>query len=213
MAIYGQMCTNDECGFCFNDTRPMSESDKLPACPKCGTATKTEYSPITRYDGNTPPVIVFKAPDGTYRYPGQAEGKSVEQYAKLGYERVELRGFAEVRRFERDVNTEQSREIAQRAERQMVAHLEGERRRRSEVYNGMANGFVIPVRDERGRQIGTKVVRLSAAGMDTMRNAMRAMDARERPRARDAGFFVDAYSNDRGSRDESRRADGKRFRD
>lgn len=213
MPNYGQKCLKEDCGFIFNDLRPMAQSHVLPPCPKCGGETEREYSPITSYDGNTPPVVVFRAPDGTYRYPGQTEGASVEQYSRLGYARVELRGFAEVRRFEREVNTEQSREIAQRAERQMVAHLEGERRRRSEVYNGMANGFVIPVHDKRGRQIGTKVVRLSPLGMDIMRNAMHAMDGRERPRAREAGFFVDAYSNDRGSRDESRRSDGKRFRD
>jgi hypothetical protein len=212
MPNYGQKCLSEECGFIFNDLRPMAQSHVLPPCPKCGATTEREYSPITTYS-TAPAVVVFKAPDGTFRYPGQTEGKSVEQYVRLGYERMELRGFADVRRFERDVNTEQSREIAKRAERQMVAHLEGERRRRSDVYNGMANGFVIPVRDKQGRQIGTKVVRLSPAGMDTMRNAMAEMDRRPRPQAREAGFFVDAYSNDRGSRDESRRSDGKRFRD
>jgi hypothetical protein len=190
----------------------MAQSHVLPPCPKCGSETEREYSPITSFS-TAPAVVVFKAPDGSYRYPGQTEGKTIDHYSRLGYERVELRGFADVRRFEREVNTKESREIAQRAERSMVAHLEGVRRRRSEVYNGMANGFVIPVRDKQGRQIGTKVVRLSPAGMDTLRNAMHAMDQRERPRAREAGFFVDAYSNDRGSRDESRDARGKRFRD
>lgn len=212
MPNYGQKCLKEDCRFIFNDLRPMAQSHVLPPCPKCGSETEREYSPITSFS-SAPAVVVFKAPDGSYRYPGQTEGHSVEQYARLGYERVELRGFADVRRFEKEVNTEQSREIAQRVERQMVAHLEGERRRRSDIYNGMANGFVIPVHDKHGRQIGTKVVRMSPAGIDTMRNAMKEMDARERPRAREAGFFVDAYSNDRGSRDESRRADGKRFRD
>lgn len=214
MPNYGQKCTNEDCGFIFNDLRPMSQSHVLPPCPKCGTATETEYSPITRFESNAPAVIVFKTPDGSYRYPGQSDGLSVDNYVKLGYERVELRGFADVRRFERDVNTQQGREIAERAERQMISHLEGTRRRRSEVYNGMANGFVIPVRDPRtGQQIGTKVVKLSPAGLDTMRNAMKEMDSREGPRAREAGFHVDAYSNDRSNRDESRRADGKRYRD
>lgn len=214
MPIYGAICLNAECGFVFNETRPMAQSDVFPVCPKCGSTTEREYSPITRFDGNAPPVVVFKAPDGSFRFPGNTEGKTVDNYSRLGYERVELRGFAEVRRFEREVNTREARDIAKRVERRMISHLEGTRMRRSEVYNGIANGFTVPEVDERGRRTGRmKHVKLSAFGHDVLRGAMERNNRKEGPRAHDPGFFVDAYSNDRGSRDESRRSDGKRFRD
>lgn len=213
MPNYGQQCLNADCGFIFNDLRPMAQSHVLPSCPKCGTATEREYEPITTWT-TAPAVVVFKAPDGSFRYPGSTEGQSVAKYERLGYTRVELRGAAEVRRFEREANTREASEIARKVEHRLALREAAEHDRRSTITHGLRNSFVIPEVDEKGRRTGRmKSVRMSPRGHDIMRAAQAQNDDRPRPKAYDGGIHVEAYSYDRSNRDESRTSDGRRHRD
>jgi putative FmdB family regulatory protein len=213
MPIYGQKCTNAECEAIFNDMRAMSQSDVLPPCPKCGTETIREYSLISSRS-SAAAVVVFKAPDGSYRFPGATSGRSVDNYERLGYQRVELRGFAEVRKFERDVNTREASEIARKVERRLEMREMAEKRRRSEITHGLRNSFQIPEVDEKGRRTGRmKSVKMSERGIAIMQAAQAQNYERPRPRAYEGGIFVEVYSNDRSNRDDSRGSDGRRFRD
>ncbi len=42
MPIYGQVC--QECGYEFDDTREMRNSDIQPSCVQCGGSTNRDYS-------------------------------------------------------------------------------------------------------------------------------------------------------------------------
>jgi hypothetical protein len=182
-------------------------------CDNCGGPTTQIHLP-SGVTITSDPVVVFKAPDGSYRFPGDPNGLSAKTYEKVGYTRVELRGWAEVRRFERDVNTKEASEIARKVEKRLEMREIGEKMRRSEVIHGLRNGFQIPETDEKGRRTGRmKTVKLSAFGRDLMHSAMQRNDGKPRPKEYSPGFFVDAFANDRSNRDEARRPDGKRFRD
>ena len=215
MPIYVRKCADESCDHYFELTLPMAayDADAPNPCPKCGHVSLRGYLPAHVSASNTEPIIVFKAEDGTYRYPGDPSGLSAHNYEKLGYARVELRGWADVRRFERDVNTRQASEIARRVERQLEAHEISVKARRSEILNGLRNSFVIPEVVD-GRRTGRmKTVRMSAAGADIMRASMARNDRKPVPRSYSPEFHSEVYSFDRGSRDESRRSDGKRYRD
>ncbi len=216
MPIYVRKCADDVCDHYFEVTLPMAEydADADHPCPKCGHVSIRGFLPTHVSASNVEPIIVFKDEKGEYRYPGDPSGLSAANYAKLGYERVELRGWADVRRFEKDVNTRQGSEIARRVERQLEVKEMEVKARRSEVINGLRNGFVVPEFDERGRPTGrNKTIHMSAVGADILRASMERNDGKPRAHVFDAGFHSDVYANDRSNRDDSRRSDGKRFRD
>lgn len=195
--------------------RPLSEWPQTPACPSCSAPTEQIHLPkhIQTY---APAVVVYKAPDGSFRFPGSDDpnSRTAKQYAKLGYERQEHRGFAEVRRLEATVSKQQGSEIRRRVERQREMHERGMSERRSEVRRGLEQGFAIPEVDKHGKPTGRmKTVRLGAHGRDIMAAAMAKNDGRPGPKSFESGFHVDAYANDRSNRDESRREDGHRYRD
>lgn len=212
MPIYPTRCT--VCDHWFEDVRSMAKFDQIPPCPKCAGVCEKAYVPSHVSLSNAPPIVVFKAPDGTYRFPGDPNGKASQKYAKLGYERIEARGQQERDRLERRLNTWQRDEVHRRIERHQQVREEGIHHRRSEVTHGMRNGFTIPETDRQGRLTGrTRTVKLSGFGRDLMQVAMARNDAKPGPQFRDPGCHFDVNHNDRGSRDESRRADGKRHRD
>jgi hypothetical protein len=215
MPIYPRKCLSEPCDHVFELVLAMAAYDPEAThpCPKCGHASIKTFLPAGS-TANPDPVIVFKAADGTFRYPGDATGLSAANYEKLGYERVEIRGWADMRRFERTVNGQQRSEIARRVERQLEVHEAQVKMRRSEAINGLRNGFTIPELDERGVRTGRmKTVRMSAQGADIMRACMERNDNKPRTREFEAGFHSDVYNNSRGNRDDSRRSDGRRFRD
>ena len=215
MPIYVRKCADESCDHYFELTLPMAQydADADHPCPKCGSVSVRGYLPSYVSAANTEPIVVFKADDGSFRYPGDPSGLSAHNYEKMGYARVELRGWADVRRFERDVNTTQASEIARRVERQLEVHEMSVKARRSEILNGLRNSFVIPEIVD-GRRTGRmKTVRMSAAGADIMRASMERNDAKPRVKFREAGFHSDAYANDRSNRDDARRSDGTRFKD
>lgn len=184
--------------------RHNSDWPKTPACETCGG--QTEQTHLPRRARTLPDaVVVFQAPDGTFRFPGDPNGSQAENYRKMGYERKEFRGFAEVRKLEGTVNKQQYSEIMRRVERHQEMHERGQHARRSDLYNGMANSFQIPETDEHGVRTGRmKTVKLGAYGRDVARAAVEKNNRRPAARAYEPGFHVEAYSNDRSNREGGR---------
>ncbi len=163
-----------------------------PPCPTCtGETIRVFLPPSVRWTPDA--VVVYQAPDGSFRFPGETGGASCAKYDRLGYTRVEARGFAEVRHLESRMNTHEHSQMMRKQEQIQERRERGESLRRSEL---------------RSRMQG-----MSRLGRDVARAAMARTDAKGRPIVRDAGLHVDAYANDRSNRDDSRRGDGRRFRD
>jgi hypothetical protein len=182
---------------CANDHetevyRALAEYPNTPPCPTCGAATE-QWHPPPRTRWTADPVIVFRAPDGTYRYPGDASGTQAHRYEKQGYERVEIRSAAEMRAFERRVGQQEYSLAQRRAEIQQAQREQREARNRSNLRNQM-QGW-------------------SAAGRGVAQAAMARNDAKPLPRARESGFHSEVYSMDRSNRMESRDPQGRRRRD
>lgn len=215
MPIYAQRCRTESCGHMFEEVRPLSRFDQLPQCPKCDGPTEKAYVPAgTSF--NVPAVVVYKAQDGTFRFPGDPSphSRTAQQYEKLGYERVEAKGWADVRRLEKTVGKLQASEMRQRVERQCEFRETSLSWRRAEIRRSMEQGFSLPETDSRGRPTGRmKNVRLGAEARDLMRRVEATNDRKPKPQAWDTGFHVSAYSDNRSNRDEARRHDGKKFRD
>lgn len=193
-------------------------SGEVPPCPVCQTPGETDWS-VWRNENRTtvPPIIVFQAPDGSMRFPGTSDGPSAKRYESLGYTRVELRGFADVRRFEGKVNQQEMSKIQRRVERQQQALAIGEARRRSDLFHGFRHGFQIPetVIARNGEHVKTgrmKTVHLSARAKD-IGALLIERNNQKRVHSHEPGFFVEAYSNNRSNRDESRDERGRRRRD
>ena len=189
MPLIDVRCTN---GHEHEVYRAVSEWPKTPPCPTC--AESTEQLMIPAPTRSTPdPVIVYKASDGSFRFPGDPNGLSAKTYEKQGMTRVELRGAADVRRFESQM-TKQERSIA--ARKVETAHRNRELREshlRSELRQKMAS--------------------MSERGRDVARAAMRFNDNKPREGTKDPGFHVEAFSYNHSNRDESRDASGRRRRD
>ena len=172
--------------------RPIADWPKTPPCPECGEATEQMILPSTNRS-MPDPVVVFKAPDGSFRFPGDPNGLSAKQYAQSGFERVELRGAADVRRFESQM-TKQERSIAARK----VEKMQERREMRESQTRSHLRGLMQS---------------MTPFGRDLARAAMRRNDAKPREHSKDPGFHVEAYSYNRSNRDESRDASGRRRRD
>jgi hypothetical protein len=215
MALIDCRCLS--CGVVSEAFRLAADWPKTPHCPSCGADTEQTHLPkhVSTY---VPAVVVFKAPDGTFRVPGETDGSAVAKYEQLGYTRIDARGFSEVRRLEQQMNAQQASAIRQRIERHAEAHEAAQKARRSEFHNGLANGMVIPETVElpNGQVVRTgrlRTVRLSAQGRDLARVAIARTNAKGGPKSYDPGCHIEVYSYDRSNRDESRNANGKRYRD
>lgn len=187
-----------------------------PPCPKCDQPTEQIHLPS--FMRNAPPaVVVFRAPDGSFRFPGDADGIQAGRYAAEGLERIELRGWREIRRFEQTVNERENADIRRRVERQLEAQSRGESIRRADFHAGMNHGFLVPemAEDAQGQIRPTgrmKTVVLSDRAKEIARHTM-AINNNKRVRSYDSGFHVEVYSMDRSNREESRDAQGRRRRD
>lgn len=188
-------------------------SQELPPCPKCEGPTERHWIPARVSQSSADPVVVFKAPDGSYRFPGTSTGLSAANYTQQGFERIELRGWTEARKFEKVMNKAEFSKICRRVERQQAAQEEGERRRRSDFHHGLHHGLPIPEVDQDGNRTGRmQVVRLGAQSKDIARIIMDRNNGK-RVRVYDPGFHIEVYSQDRSNREDSRDARGKRHRD
>ena len=95
-------CTNDDCPQeRWEFYRSLATwADSLPPCPTCAGPSYQSLDQSYRTH-HAPPdaVVVFQAPDGSFRFPGDGHGLSAAQYARQGFTRIELRSATDVRRF------------------------------------------------------------------------------------------------------------------
>jgi hypothetical protein len=193
--------------------RPLAMFPATPPCPDC--ASETEQIHLPTHMRSTPePVIIFKAPDGTFRFPGDGNGVSAKNYERQGFERLEIRGAVEMRRFEQRMNKHEYSKMARTMEERAKIREENDSIRAANIRHGLQQGFRIPEVDEKGRATGRmKTVKLSRFGEAVMRAAQANGGQRKPIRTGDPGFYSEAYSMDRSNRDESRDAQGRRRRD
>ncbi len=212
MALIDVLCKS--CGRVEEAHRPASEWPKTPPCVHCGAPTEQLHMP-KRVQWTPEPVVVYQAPDGSMRFPGDRNGLSAANYERQGLKRVEIRGAAEMRSFERFMNKAEYSRAQRAVERQHQAREENDARRSAEIRHGLQQGFRIPEIDPRtGRHTGRmQTVRLSEHGRAIMRASQEKGNARPMPRGSDPGFFSEVYSQNRSNRDESRDAQGRRRRD
>ena len=190
MPLIDVRCT--ACGEVHEAYRALADWPKTPPCQTCQQPTEQVLLPKA-VQWSVDPVVVFKAPDGTFRFPGDANGKSAANYSKLGYERVEIRGALEMRGFERHMNARERSEMSRRVERKEQMREERESRTRGILRDEMRH--------------------MTPLGRDLARIAMARNDAKPKQRSDGAGFHSEVYSVDRSNRDESRDSSGRRRRD
>lgn len=172
--------------------RPLAMYPAMPTCPDCGAETTHDMS-VGQRQSTADPVVVFRGPDGQIRFPGDANGASAANYARQGFERIEIRGAAEMRRFERGMNAQEYSRAARKVEHRQMQREAREKVLRSELRQRMQS--------------------MSTAGRTIARAVMERNDNRPRERVADANFHSEVYSFNRSNRDESRDAQGRRRRD
>lgn len=192
MPLIDLRCINDDDPHTFEYMRPLSEWPSTPLCPTCGAATIQIHLPKT-VSQFMDPIVVFRAPDGTFRVPGEADGRSARNYAAMGYERVECKNAVDVRRVEAAMSKVDRRRMEASLERKHAAREQREKEQRSALRAKMSS--------------------FSPFGRDLAREAMRRNDNKPREYARDPGVHVEALAYDRGNREGSRDAQGRRRRD
>lgn len=216
MAIIDVRCTNTDCAHEYETNRPVADWPATPPCERCQSPTE-QFHPPPRSRWSLDPVIVYRASDGEFRFPGDPAGTQSRRYDQLGYERIELRSAADVRRFEKTMNEREFSRASRRVERMDQLHQQREAVSRSDMRHGMAQGFMIPEVVREGNKVVRtgRIVRVPATNRlrDIARAAMVRNDGKPRPRATDVGFHLDAFSNYRSNRDESRDDRGRRRRD
>ncbi len=193
MTLIDVRCLAPDCGHLYPTMRPMAEWPAVPPCEKCGS-TDTEQAHIAkRTRWHIDPIVVFQAPDGSFRFPGDLSGPMTAQYRRQGYQEVALRSATDVRRFESHINAGQRETDERRCEqRQRMQEL-----RESETRSDLRH----------------KMTSMSRYHRDLARAAMAQNDRKPQPRPRDGGFHVEALSFDHSNRMESRDPDGRRRRD
>lgn len=207
MALIDVKCVNDHVAEVY---RAAADWPQTPPCPVCDAATEQIHLPSYLRGHAIDPVVVYQAPDGSIRVPPDVVTSSTAMYDRLGYQRLELRGWTDVRRFERHFNAQQMSEVRRRVERQAEAHERAEKERRSEIRRCLDQGFRIPDVDARGVPTGRlKTVELSARGRAILQAAIDHNDRKGGPRARDVGVHVEAFSYDRSNREADPRRRGQ----
>lgn len=203
------------CGSIDEQMRPLRMYPETPPCPHCGNATEQIHLPPSQNRWSPDPVVVFKAPDGSVRFPGDASGLSAANYRKQGFEEVQIRGAAEMRRFERAMDKHEYSRAQRRVEHACRQREVSDSARASEIRRGMEQGFRVPEVDPRtGQPTGRlTTVRLSERGRAIMRAAQESGSRRPKPTFSGAGFHSEIYSYDRSNREESRDEKGRRRRD
>lgn len=185
-------CRCTACDHTFEHQRPLADWPNTPACPTCSAPTE-QYHPPPRSDRSITAIVVFRAPDGSFRFPGDASGAQAARYAREGFERVELRGAADVRRFEKVMNAHEYSRAMRRVEvRQQQRELR-EAHTRSELRQRMQS--------------------FTRQGRDIAKAAMLMNDRKPALRAAFPNFHAEVYSYDRSNREESRDERGRRRRD
>lgn len=172
--------------------RPLAMWPATPPCPRCGGLTEQRHLP-PQPRALPGPVVVYQMPDGSFRFPGDPHSAATRDYDRQGGTRLELRGWEQVRPFEKHMNDHQRSVIAKRLEHEQASREHGSRLRRSELYNKMAS--------------------MTEGGRLFARSVIAHNDRKPNPKPYEPGFHVEAYSQDRSNRDESRDQKGKRRHD
>lgn len=189
MPLIDLECTN---GHVSEVMRALAEWPATPPCPACGASTaQIHLPPRTRW--TIDPIVVFRAPDGSFRFPGDAGGTSATRYQRQGFERIELRSATDVRRFESAMNARERSRMARKVERRQELREEREAVTRSELRRLMAT--------------------MSPRGRAVARAAMTRNDDKPRERTQDPNFHSEVLSFDRSNRVASRDEQGRRRRD
>lgn len=200
MALIDLRCLDASCENIFEAVRLLADAgDRVlgiaptnPPCPDCGGPTEQVHlAPARRAQPD--PVVVYLTPDGSYRYPGDANGLTARNYDRQGYQRLELRGHQDVQRVMRDASAKDRARVAERLERNQAQREHREKHMRSELFHRMGS--------------------MSNLGRDLARRAISLNNAKATPKVYDPGLHVEVYENDRSNRDESRDERGRRRRD
>lgn len=192
MTLIDVRCLAPDCGHVYPTMRPISDWPTVPPCEKCDSADTEQAHLPKRTQWSVKPVIVFRAPDGTCRFPGEADGMSARQYAAMGYTEVSIRNATEMRSFEGRMNVEEQSRANQAFERKEQQRERSESARRSDL------------RDE--------MRKMTPYGRDLARAAMAQTNGVQRT-AHQVGFHSEVYNVDRSNRDDSRDEKGRRRRD
>jgi len=192
MPLYDTQCTADACQAVVEVYLLLAERDAPPLCRVCGASTQRVLLP-GRSTITVDPVIVYRAPDGTFRFPGDAQATMAGRYHAEGFERIEIRGAADMRRFESHMNQRERAIMSRRVDARQRMREVRESEMRSEL---------------RGRMQS-----MSRAGRDLARAVMTHNDHKPREQSSDPHFHNEVYSFDRSNREASRDNRGKRLRD
>jgi len=191
MALIDIRCTS--CDQVSTVNRPIADWPSTPPCPLCGSPSIREWilgSPPSKAD----PVVVYQMPDGSFRFPGARESSATRAYDAQGGTRLELRGWQEVRPFERAMNAHEKTKMLRQFERKERARQAGASLRRSESRRVIAS--------------------FTSGGQAFARTLLDHLDRQPGPRPPgDPGFRVEAYSENRSNREESRDDRGRRRND
>lgn len=192
MTLIDVRCLAPDCGHLYPTMRPIADWPAVPPCEKCHS-TDTEQAHLPpRTVWSVAPVVVFRAPDGTHRFPGEADGVSARKYAADGFTRIEIRNATEMRRFEGTMNRLEQRRAIDAFDRSEAQRSTSETARRRELYHDMQQ--------------------MTPRGRDLARAAMAQSDAiRRAPHV--VGFHSEVYNVDRSNREDSRDEQGRRRRD
>ena len=73
MALIDFQCTVETCGeVLINFARPAKDWHVIPPCPLCGGVMERLFLP-PRVAWTVDPVVVYNAPDGSFKYPGDTD--------------------------------------------------------------------------------------------------------------------------------------------
>lgn len=177
MPIYPFQCDAEEaCGHIFEKILQLREREEPQPCPKCQGTTHRIYLPNGGNSDacNIDPVVVHRAADGSYRFPGRSDAVVPE-----GYEKVELRTIRQIEQFERDVNKQHASLIGRRVEIEEQRFNAAQAVRRARLRSAM--------------------VHMSALGRMFAAAAMRRGDS-HRIRSYDPGFHLEILHQDASNR-------------
>jgi hypothetical protein len=152
--------------------RKAADWPLTPPCPECGASTTQIHLPRGR-DFLADPVVVYQAPDGTYRFPGDTSGPGSHKYDRFGYTRIECRTFADVRSLERKINAADRAAAGPILERLSARDEQREHDRRSELFHQMAS--------------------MSASSRDLCRRIVDANNRKPKRRSHSGSFYIEAY--------------------
>lgn len=194
MPLYEFQCRGKD-NHVFDELLPVDRRDDVIKCRFCRAKASRERIVLRGFSAReeqaraqsfTPPVV-YKAKDGTYRFPGSPNSKETRRLEARGFERVELRDTRSIRKFESEMNT---------LERQKYQAFQAGRER---LY-----------RDQRkisrdSKEWQSAYSRMTPKEREFADYAMKQNDQKQfAERSFDAGFNIQAFSYDSSNREEHR---------